>query len=97
MNLLTRFVGNVEFSLHDDLHLVIGVSVDEWGACLESVEAARDRFLGIILVAVEMLDWACADGSSLSKCGRVHLEYTSPRNAFSLAIKGGLKEDCALL
>ena len=52
MNFLACLIGNVEFSFNNNLHLVIGISVDEWCACFESVKAARDWFLGIILVAI---------------------------------------------
>ena len=50
MNSLAGFVGDVEFTLNDDLHFMVSVGVDERGALFEAVEAAQDRFLPVVLL-----------------------------------------------
>jgi hypothetical protein len=51
VHFLARLVADVELALEDDLHLVVGVRVDERRAGLESVEAAGERLFGIVDVA----------------------------------------------
>lgn len=50
-DLLARFIRDFELALEDDLHLVVGVGVDERGAFFQSVEAARDRLFGVVFLA----------------------------------------------
>jgi hypothetical protein len=49
---LARLVGDLKLAFQDDLHLVVGVLVDERGALFETVEATRNRLVGVVLVAV---------------------------------------------
>jgi len=50
MNRLTSFIRDVEFSFHNDLHLIIGVGVDQRCALLKSVEPGTDGLLGVVLL-----------------------------------------------
>ena len=50
MDLVTRFIADVETALHDDLHLVVRILIYERRALLETVEASTDRLLGIVLL-----------------------------------------------
>ena len=50
MHRLTGFITDVKLSLQDDLHLVIGVRVDQRRSLLKSVDSAADGLLGVILV-----------------------------------------------
>ena len=50
VDLLPGLVGDVEFALHDDLHLVVRVRVDQRSACLESVEATGNGLRRLKLV-----------------------------------------------
>lgn len=54
-DLLARFIRDFELALEDDLHLVVGVGVDERGAFFQSVEATRDRLFGVVFLAGRML------------------------------------------
>ena len=40
MYFLTGLIGNVKLPLDNDLHLMVGIGIDEWGAGFESVETA---------------------------------------------------------
>ena len=51
VHLLARLVLDVELALDDDLHLVVGVGVDERGALFEAVEAGGDGFFGVDFLA----------------------------------------------
>ena len=51
MHSLTGFVTDVEFSLQDDLHLVVRVSVDERSALFKSVNPAADWVLRVDTLA----------------------------------------------
>lgn len=57
MHALARLVGDVEGALDDDLHLVVGVCVDEGGAFFEAVEACGEGLLGVDFVAGGVLGW----------------------------------------
>lgn len=50
-DLLACLIRDLELPLQDDLHLIVGVGVDERGTLLQTVEATRDGLLGIVLVA----------------------------------------------
>jgi hypothetical protein len=47
LNLLAGLVADGELAINNDLHLIVGVLVDERGALLEAVEASRDWLGGI--------------------------------------------------
>lgn len=47
VDLLAGLVRDGELSFQNDLHLVVGVGVDKWGAFLKAVETARDGLLSI--------------------------------------------------
>lgn len=47
MDRLTSLVADVEFSLQNDLHLVIGISINKGSAFLEPVDTAADGLLGV--------------------------------------------------
>jgi hypothetical protein len=49
VHLLPGLVADIEFSIHDDLHLMVRVRVDEWSAGFESIESTAD---GLLLVDV---------------------------------------------
>lgn len=46
-------IRNLELALDDDFHLVIGVRIDQWLPFFETVQTARDGFLGVELLARE--------------------------------------------
>lgn len=52
MYFLPGLIRNIEFSIHDDFHLMIGVCIYERRPFLEPVKSGRDRLFGIDLVAV---------------------------------------------
>lgn len=51
MHFLASLVTDVEFTLYDDLHLVVGICVNKRGTLLQSVEASADWLLGVELLA----------------------------------------------
>lgn len=91
VHLLPCLVGDIEFALDDDLHLVVGVLVYQRRSLFEAVETCRYGFLRV--------DFIAGDGESI-ECiyayGSTNLDITSPRKAFSLAMRGGLNVDWAL-
>ena len=50
VDLVARLVADVEAALHDDLHLVVCILIDERRALLETVEAGANRLLGVVLL-----------------------------------------------
>jgi hypothetical protein len=51
MHRFSRLITDVELSFKDDFHLMVGISVDQWCALLQAVDAAADRLLRVYLVA----------------------------------------------
>ena len=51
MHRLASLITNVELALQDDLHLVVGISIDKGSSLLESVDATADGLLRVDLVA----------------------------------------------
>jgi hypothetical protein len=52
VHLLPGLVADVEFSIHDDLHLVVRVRIDEWSASFESVESTADGLLLVDMITI---------------------------------------------
>lgn len=52
VHLVAGLVADVEAALEDDLHLVVGVLVDERRAFGEAVEACRDGLFGVRAVQI---------------------------------------------
>jgi len=50
---LTGLIADVELALQDDLHLVVGISVNKGSSLLESVDATADGLLGVDLVIAD--------------------------------------------
>lgn len=104
MHLLARLVFDIIAAFDHDLHLVVGVRVDERVAFFESVEAAADGGGGVEVLAGRGgglaggggLKWAGEGGREMGGREGAYLENTSPRNALLLEMHGGLKVDCAL-
>ena len=53
MHLLPGLVADIEFSVHDDLHLMVRVRIDEWSAGFESVESTADGLLLVDVVTIK--------------------------------------------
>lgn len=53
MHLLPGLVADIEFSIHDDLHLMVGVRIDEWSAGFESVESTADGLLLVDVITIK--------------------------------------------
>ena len=53
MHLLPSLVADIEFSIHDDLHFMVRVCVDEWSAGFESVESTADRLLLVDVITIK--------------------------------------------
>jgi len=53
MHLLPGLVADIEFSIHDDLHLMVRVRIDEWSAGFESVESTADGLLLVDVVTIK--------------------------------------------
>ena len=51
MNRLASLVADVELALQDDLHLMVGISVNKRSSLLKSVNATADGLLGVDLLA----------------------------------------------
>lgn len=71
MHLLPGLVADIEFSIHDDLHFMVCVCVDEWSAGFESVESTADGLLlvDVITIKPKML----APRLSLNKWGEAQI------------------------
>lgn len=52
LHFLPGLIGDLEFALEDNLHLIVAVAVDQGSAFFKTVEAARDGFFGVVFVAV---------------------------------------------
>lgn len=50
MNGLASLIADIELALQDDLHLVVGISVNEGSALFKSVDATADGLLRVDLV-----------------------------------------------
>ena len=53
-HLLARLIGNLKLALQDNLHLIVGIGIHQWGPFLQAIESARDRLFGIILVTMQL-------------------------------------------
>lgn len=53
MDLLSGLVADIEFSIHNDLHLMVRVRIDERSASFESVESTADGLLLIDVITIK--------------------------------------------
>ena len=76
MDFLARLVFDVVAAFDDDLHLVVGVRVDEGVAFFEAVEAAADGGGGVeVLAVVAGVSWGEWGGRGLRRGESVPGEY----------------------
>lgn len=91
LHLLACLIGDFKLAFKNNLHLIVGVCVDEGRSLLKAVEPGTDGLVRVGFFTGYVSWFVIWDvGWNI-----LYLERTSPRKAFSLAIRGGLNVDWA--